>query len=78
MVARCTSALSNKYLPRGLRGQLSSRVGCLQAARSRVDAASSLQGEAQVHYPNLHENPKTNTSPNNTLHIKFCHWIKPT
>ena len=73
MVVKCMSALSNKYLPRGLCRQFSLRESRLQAGRSRVDATSSLQGEAQVHYPNLHENPETNTSPNNTLYIKFCH-----
>ena len=31
--------------------------------KSLADAASSLQREAQVHYPNLHENPKNKTSP---------------
>ena len=30
--------------------------------KSLVDAAFSLQREAQVHYPNLHENPKKQTS----------------
>ena len=31
--------------------------------RSWVDAASSLQGETQVHYSYLHENTKNNISP---------------
>ena len=31
--------------------------------RSWVNVASGLQGETQVHYPYLHENPKKNISP---------------
>ena len=73
MVTRCTSAHLDKHLPFGFCEQLRSQEGHLQAVRSWVDATFSLQGEDQVHYPNLHENLETNTSPNNTLHIKFCH-----
>ena len=57
-VARCTIALSNKDLPCGICGQLKSQDGCLQAVKSLANTTSSLQGEAQVHYPNLHENPE--------------------
>ena len=63
MVKRCTIALLDKRLPHGLCRQFRSQDGRLQALRSLVDASFSLQGEAQVHYPNLHENLENNISP---------------
>ena len=67
MVARCSSALLDKHLPHGLHGSL----GHEQAAKSRIDVASNLEGEAQVYYPNLYENLENNTSPIKCITCKF-------
>ena len=44
-------------------GSLGRKMVAPQALRSLVDASFNLQGEPQVHYPNLHENPENNISP---------------
>ena len=51
-------AFSSRPLPHGSRGPPRSPPSRLLVAKSLVDVASKLEGEANVLYPKLHSNPE--------------------